>query len=73
MSKPIIVEDGHPDKITVWTEPRGCSSCKHCGMDMDMDPYCGHPAVLKSYQYGVSINFAIQHFCGNPHTLWRKK
>lgn len=54
---------GKPKEPVVWTDPGGCSTCKHCGMDMDMDPYCSHPDVLKIHQYGVSINVALQKVC----------
>lgn len=46
-----------------WTSPGGCSSCKHCGMDMDLDPYCAHPVVIKVHPYGLGINAAIRDFC----------
>jgi hypothetical protein len=72
MKKPIIDENS-PDYVSVWTAPNGCSNCKYCAMDMDMDPFCTHPAVEKSYQAGLSIGTAIELFCGNPHTLWRKR
>ena len=32
-----------------------CMTCKHSGMDMDMDPYCAHPEVLKRMPYGQSL------------------
>lgn len=46
----------------VWTDPGGCSSCKFCSMDMEMDPYCVHPTVTKTPRgiYGVLINRALQ-------------
>jgi hypothetical protein len=72
MKKPKI-DESHKDYITVWTQPKGCASCKNCSMDMDMDPYCTHPAVTKTYHEGLSIGTAIELFCGNPHTLWRRK
>lgn len=48
----------------VWTEEGGCSSCKHCAMDMEMDPYCVHPTVKIYHRYGVNISKAIRDFCG---------
>ncbi len=33
-----------------------CFNCDHCGMDMDMDPYCAHPDVLKTNPHGSNVN-----------------
>jgi hypothetical protein len=43
-----------------------CGQCAHCGMDMDMEPFCTQPAVIKmlefdkgrSFSYGANINHA---------------
>lgn len=53
----------------VWTESGGCSSCKHCAMDMEMDPYCVHPNVVVYHRYGVNISKAIADFCGDGDNL----
>lgn len=50
--------------MTTWTSPGQCSSCKYCSMDMDMEPFCVEPTVVKNHQYGLKINYAIQDFCG---------
>ena len=33
-----------------------CVTCNHSGMDMDMDPYCAHPEILKISKYGISLS-----------------
>lgn len=33
-----------------------CFDCAHCGMDMDMDPYCAHPQVTVTAPHGISVN-----------------
>lgn len=48
----------------VWTDPGGCSTCEHCSIDMDLEPFCIHPAVVARYPIGLFINRAIQDFCG---------
>jgi hypothetical protein len=35
---------------------RSCDQCKYCGMDMDMEPYCVHPQVLKRMPYGQILS-----------------
>lgn len=35
---------------------KSCTSCKHCGMDMDMEPYCVHPKVIAIGPYGINTN-----------------
>ena len=47
-----------------WLEPGRCSSCKFCGMDMDMGPYCAHPNVTADHPYGLNLNQAVQIHCG---------
>lgn len=43
---------------------RHCRNCKHSGMDMDLDPYCSHPDVLKEHPYGlVLFSSEIAKFC----------
>ena len=61
------------DKVVCWTDPGGCSSCNFCGMDMDMDPYCVHPKVLKEHPHGYGINHAIKETCGTDLKLWEKR
>jgi hypothetical protein len=44
------------------------NGCEHCGLDMDMEPYCVHPIVLerrkaitgKTYPMGLDTNPARQ-------------
>jgi hypothetical protein len=55
-------------RVTVWTDPEGCSGCDHCGMDMDMEPYCVHPNVVKEHPHGLNISPALARFC--HHELW---
>lgn len=38
------------------SDRRNCTECRYCGMDMDMDPYCAHPEVLKTNRWGSSVN-----------------
>ena len=52
-----------------WLDPGQCSSCKHCGMDMDMGPYCAEPSVLEKHTYGLNINYAIKDYCGQDLQL----
>lgn len=33
-----------------------CRDCAHCAMDMDMEPYCSHPDVLKTNSFGSNTN-----------------
>lgn len=74
MSKPII-DPTHPDYSTSWlNSPKGCGNCRYCSIEpMDMDPVCNHPVTRNSWPSGIYIASATQIFCGNPHTLWRKK
>jgi hypothetical protein len=58
---------------TVWTDPGRCSSCKFCGMDMDLDPYCAHPKVIARHKWGLVINKAIADFCGPDLALREEK
>lgn len=60
-------------KFHVWTEPGQCSSCKHCAMDMDADPYCVHPEVKKFHRYGVNLSKAVADFCGDDLKLREPK
>lgn len=60
-------------KLHVWTEPGRCSTCKHCSMDLDMDPFCVHPKVLEYFRYGVNLSKAITDFCGEDLKLREEK
>ncbi len=60
-------------KFNVWTDPGRCSTCKYCGMDMDMSPYCVHPKVLEFHRYGVNLTKAITDFCGEELKLREAK
>jgi hypothetical protein len=55
--------------MTTWLDEDQCSSCAHCGMDMDLDPFCVHPAVVRKHIYGLNLNQAIEHFCGSDLSL----
>jgi hypothetical protein len=64
--------------MTTWLDKGRCSSCKHCGTDMDMEPYCAHPKVKagtqaldegRKFPWGLNINTAIEFFCGQDLKL----
>ncbi len=55
--------------MAVWTDPGQCSSCIFCSMDMDLDPFCVHPNILKEYSWGLNINSAIKKFCSSDLKL----
>jgi hypothetical protein len=59
------------EKPLSWTSPGGCSSCAHCGMDADLDPYCAHTKAVEINRFGLNINDALARFC--HHNLWEKK
>lgn len=50
----------------VQKENKRCTECDHCGMDMDMEPYCVQPDVIalrtketgRDYPWGLDINRA---------------
>jgi len=42
-------------------------------MDMDMDPYCAHPEVIKKHPWGLVINSAIRDFCTEDLKLWEER
>ena len=44
---------------------KDCFKCEHCGMDMDMDPYCAHPEVTKKHKYGLVLH-QVSEFCSAP-------
>jgi hypothetical protein len=60
--------EAHPRK-------KECFNCDHCGMDMDMTPYCVHPKVAKDYRYGLNCNQALQMFCRKDQdlSLWEER
>ena len=68
-----IIAETPKNKVVCWTDPGGCSSCRFCSMDMDMDPYCVHPKVLMKHPYGFGINGAIKETCGADLKLWEKR
>lgn len=35
---------------------RDCRTCRYCGMDMDMEPYCVHPKVLERAPHGQTLS-----------------
>lgn len=62
-----------------------CEKCDFCGMDMDLEPYCVHPQVLKTNSYGSNCNVVrgaklcegdtrlkLPHYnlCGQEAKLW---
>lgn len=55
-------EEGRQDFIAVVEAElqerpkRSCRGCRHSGMDMDMEPYCAHPDVLKRAPHGVHLS-----------------
>lgn len=56
---------------------RRCHACRYCGMDMDMEPYCVHPEVLKRAKYGqilssIAAPTAPGHECENKR-LWEAR
>lgn len=59
--------------MTVWTEPGRCSTCRYCGMDMNMNPFCVHPKVLVNYSWGLDLNTAIADYCGKDLNLREEK
>lgn len=60
-------------KVTCWTDPGGCAHCRHCGMDMDMDPYCAHPTVIARHKWGLDLAKAIEWFCTPDLKLWEQR
>ena len=48
---------------TLWTDPGHCGQCAHCGMDMDMDPFCVQKDTLalrtaitgRDYPWGLDL------------------
>jgi len=39
------------------TPLKSCRTCKHSDMDMDMEPYCAHPAVCTgSHPDGLNLS-----------------
>lgn len=48
------------------------NNCKSCGMDMDMEPYCVRPEVIKlceddtkrKFSYGLNVNGAYSYCKG---------
>lgn len=49
--------------MTWLSDEKGCGKCNHCGMDMDMAPFCVSERVLsqsalngRAAPYGLNIN-----------------
>jgi len=59
--------------MSAWTDPGRCSSCKHCALDIDKDPSCTHPEVVKFFRYGVNLTKAVADFCGEGLKLREPK
>ena len=59
------------DRPAWWLDKGGCGHCHYCGMDMDMDPYCVHPTVVKDNPYGLNISKALKLYC--DHKLWQER
>lgn len=53
-----------------------CYECDHCGMDMDMDPYCVQPEVMGAKnRYGLYTKHARAYdgACGPEAKLWEPR
>jgi hypothetical protein len=57
------------------TEKKRCSGCRHCGMDMDMDPYCAHPQTLVTMPYGSNLarRDPARDHCGEEMKSWEPR
>jgi hypothetical protein len=53
---------------------KNCTTCGNRCMDMDMDPYCAAPEVLKSHPFGLVLHSGPVEACkvGDEYTLWEK-
>lgn len=62
-------------KQITWLDEGGCGNCDYCGMDMEMEPYCVHPLIVKKFSYGLNINKALKDFCriNEVNTLYKKR
>ena len=38
------------------SDEKSCNTCQYSGMDMDMEPYCAHPEVLKTMPHGQILS-----------------
>jgi hypothetical protein len=58
--------------MSAETQKKSCFECDYSGMDMDMDPYCAHPTLLKDHPYGVVLHSpTVVKYCPAPeHPLW---
>lgn len=64
----------------IWTDKGGCGRCEHCGMDMDMEPYCVQKVVLqrrtkitgRDYPFGLNIDPARKLCIGEFYKERRK-
>jgi hypothetical protein len=56
----------------VWTDKDSCGGCNHCGMDMDMEPFCTAPPVAEKHPNGLLIGQAQRLYCRKDGklTLW---
>lgn len=55
-------------------DEKNCRDCKHCGMDMDLDPYCAHPKVLKRVPYGQVLYLPVPECpLGKGHPLFEAR
>ena len=66
--KPYPADHKHGAFISIETGmeevKNACRDCDHCGMDMDMDPYCAHPDVVKIHIHGLALHTgAVNKFC----------
>ena len=52
-----------------WLDEGQCSTCKHCSMDMDLEPFCTQETVLAKHPYGLNINHAVKDYCGETLVL----
>lgn len=61
-----------PNKAIEHVKP-GCDKCAHCGMDMDLEPFCVQTDVIeaaktkfnRSFSWGLNVNHARQICAGN--------
>lgn len=61
------------DLTPVLLVERQCITCKHAGMDMDMNPYCAHPTVLKRMPHGQALYRGVPECPVHTHPLWEAR
>lgn len=55
-------------------QKRECRSCANCGMDMDLNPYCGAEEIKAEYPYGRALYTGTPPEClkDGVLTLWKQ-